>query len=55
MAAARSLLSVVMKSVRTPGRVVLEICRSSSIVLGNSPVMAEAVIPISPPGGPVKT
>jgi hypothetical protein len=54
VAAARSLFSVVMKRVRAPGSVALEICKSSSIVLGNKPVMADAVTGISPPGGPVK-
>lgn len=58
VAKARSLFGVVINNARTPGSVVLEICRSSSIMSGNSPATAEAVTPISPPGlslGPVKT
>lgn len=51
MAVPRSLFRVVMKSVRTPGRVVLLSCRSSSIVLGKSPLMAEAVTGRSLPAG----
>ena len=56
MAEARSLFSEVIKSVRTPGTVVLEICRSSSMVLGKRPVMADAVTGMSPGAalGPVK-
>jgi hypothetical protein len=49
--AARSLFNVVMNKVRTPGKVALEICRSSSIVLGKSPVTAEAVTTMSLPSG----
>src|ERR1700690_45751 len=48
---ARLLFGSVMKSVRTPGSVVLEICRSSSIVPGKRPVTIEAVTPISLPSG----
>jgi len=51
VAAARSLFNVAMKSVRTPGRVLLESCRLSSMVFGNKPVMAEAVTGKSVPEG----
>jgi hypothetical protein len=49
--AARSLFKVVMNKVRTPGKVALEICKSSSIVFGKSPVIAEAVTMMSLPSG----
>jgi hypothetical protein len=47
VATARSLFSVVMMSARRPGSVVLKICRSSSIVLGNKPTTGEAVMAMS--------
>jgi hypothetical protein len=47
VATARSLFGVVMNSVRTPGAVELESCRSSSIMFGNRPATAEATMPMS--------
>jgi len=44
---ARSLFSVLTTSARTPGCVLLETCKSSSIIPGRRPVIAEAVTPIS--------